>query len=614
VQPEPGRWTVLLPVDNAGMVSAERPTVPGMPPQPGPTAAPVVPGYVLEDLLGRGGSGQVWRARPRGGGSPVAVKVLVRGDPERQEREAALLGELDHPHLVRLHEVVRREVRGAQAQVSLVLDLLEGGSLAALLARRDRLRPGEVVTTVAPIAAALAHAHERGVVHGDLSPGNVVFTAEGRPVLTDLGTARLVGDAARAEVTPPYVDPVVARGGAPGPASDVFGVAAAAFHALTGIAPWNAADPAGTLGVAAAGQLPDLAVLAPEAPEELVRVVLRGLSGEPHERGSAASFALDLRHACRPEPVRLPVAGVPDAELAVTGRGPRTELTHQVPGRRSRAAHAAAEPEGRLARVRARLTDRSGQADGQLRSVLRRVAVTGATALAVTGALVGAVWLGTSWGRPADPLPAAVAGPVPTSAPTTTPGASASAPPTTATPPSPPAGSADPAPPAPATSPPPVSPSASAPPSAAAPLSPADRGEEPVDDAGWAALVADLYGRRAAAFGSADPAALAGVYAPDSPLLTRDTDQLEALATAGREVEGFDPQVRELVERTVESPGRVRVVVVDALSAYRLVPAPAADPSGDVQLVPGRGDARVELVLVGTGEGWRIAEAHLLDG
>ena len=76
---------------------------------------PVVPGYRLELLLGRGGSGEVWRARPRGGGAPVAVKLLVAGDGERQAREAALLGALDHPHLVRLHEVVHQPRRGGPA-------------------------------------------------------------------------------------------------------------------------------------------------------------------------------------------------------------------------------------------------------------------------------------------------------------------------------------------------------------------------------------------------------------------------------------------------------------------------------------------------------------------
>ena len=63
-------------------------------------------------------------------------------------------------------------------------------------------------------------------------------------MLTDLGVARVLGETSAGEVTPAYVDPTVARGGAPGPASDVFGVAAAAFHALTGVAPWNAATPA----------------------------------------------------------------------------------------------------------------------------------------------------------------------------------------------------------------------------------------------------------------------------------------------------------------------------------------------------------------------------------
>ena len=108
------------------------PTVPVMPavlPSDAPRGAepPLVPGYTLETMLGRGGSGEVWRAVPRRGGEAVAVKVLVAGDPERQAREAALLGELDHPHLVRLVEVVHQPRRGGVARVALVLELLPGG-------------------------------------------------------------------------------------------------------------------------------------------------------------------------------------------------------------------------------------------------------------------------------------------------------------------------------------------------------------------------------------------------------------------------------------------------------------------------------------------------------
>ena len=565
-----------------------------MPVPSAPSAAPVVPGYVLEELLGRGGSGQVWRARPRGGGTPVAVKVLVRGDPERQEREAALLGELDHPHLVRLHEVVRHEVRGGPAEVALVLDLLAGGSLAALLARRGRLRPGEVVTTVAPVAAALAHAHDRGVVHGDLSPGNVVFTAEGRPVLTDLGTARLVGDTARAEVTPAYVDPVVARGGAPGPASDVFGVAAAAFHALTGIAPWNAADPRGTLTVAAAGELPDLALLAPEAPEELVRVVRRGLSPEPHQRGSAAAFALDLRHACRPEPVRLPVAGVPDAELGRTGLGPLTELTHQVPGRRPRAAHAAPVRAGRWARLRAGVATRAGLDGGPgpgglLGGALRRLVVVGAVVLAVAAGLAGAAWAGASWGgRQGEPLPAAETALATGNAAGTGAPAEESAGAPTARP----------------------AEGAGPPSDAGAGVSVADRTTAPDDDDGWTALLTELYARRAAAFTAAEPAVLPGAYLPGSALLERDTAQVSRLVAAEQTLEGFAPQVRRLLSVTPDGEDRVVLRLIDELPGYRVVPV-AGPGAASAQEVAGRGEAEVRIVVQRTAVGWRISDAQV---
>jgi hypothetical protein len=470
---------------------------------------PVVPGYLLETLLGRGGSGEVWRAVPRRGGPAVAVKVLVDGDPERQAREAALLGELDHPHLVRLIEVVHQPRRGGAARVALVLELLEGGSLAALLARRGRLRPGEVVTTIAPVAAALAHAHANGVVHGDLSPGNIVFTADGRPVLTDLGVARVLGEQAAGEVTPPYVDPTVARGGAPGPASDVFGVAAAAFHALTGVAPWNAATPADTLLVAAAGYLPDLPELAPDPPAELVAVVERGLSADPHDRGSAAAFALDLRHACRPEPVRLPVPGIPDADLGRTGRGPRTELTHQVPGRRPRPAPAVVEfgPAGRLSEVRDRLT---ALAD-------RRTAVlAGAAGILVAAGLAALAW-GPSAGEPTRPDVAA------------------------------------------ATSAAPVQTSAERPAAAASPQT---------DD--WAGEVEELYRRRAAAFEAASLAELDDVYAPDSPLLAADQEHVRALAAAGETLQGFAPEVVRL-EATDVGEDRVELNLVDRWPDYRVV-------------------------------------------
>ncbi|MBA3250401.1 MAG: serine/threonine protein kinase, partial [Geodermatophilaceae bacterium] len=261
--------------------------------------------YRIEELIGYGGCGEVWRARHRDTGESVALKWLRGGGPElreRQLREASLLAAVNHPHLGRLREVLLD--RGDPV---LVLDHHAGGSLAALLARRRRLRPGEVVSVISPVAAALAYAHDEGLVHADVTPGNVLFTAAGRPVLTDLGVARVLGEDADLHATPEYVDPQVARGGAPTAASDVFGLAAVAFHALAGIPPWNASGAEATMAVAADGVLPDLRRLAPDAPKELLETVLRALSAEPELRGTAAEFALDVRHACEPEAVAFAV-------------------------------------------------------------------------------------------------------------------------------------------------------------------------------------------------------------------------------------------------------------------------------------------------------------------
>jgi hypothetical protein len=517
---------------------------------------PVVPGYTLQELLGRGASGEVWRAVPRGGGEAVAVKVLVTGDPERQVREAALLGELDHPHLVRLREVVHQPRRGGTPRVALVLDLLAGGSLAALLARRGRLAPGEVVTAMAPVAAALAHAHDRGIVHGDLAPGNILFTAEGRPVLTDLGVARVLEETAAAEVTPAYVDPVVARGGVPGPASDVFGVAAAAFHALTGISPWNASTPQDTVEVAGAGFLPDLAELAPEAPAALVTVIRRGLSADPHARGTAAEFALDLRHACRAEPVALGGGSA----VAPSGRpDSRTALTHVVPGRRPRPTPAVVQRAARTRRVPVAV----------LRGVL--VAAVALVALAL------AAWAGTRWGNgdaqaPGGPAEAA---------------ATASALPSDE--PSPP--SADPEVPAVALT------EGDGLPETATPSTPE----------AWRAVVAELYQRRAEAFGAAGPARLQDVYTPGSVLLAADQEHAAALTAAREMLSGFAPAVRG-VSVLAASDERAELLLTDRWLDYLVVPAES--PEGPVlRTLPGRPDAQVQVVLLRTAEGWRMDTA-----
>ncbi len=111
-------------------------------------------------------------------------------------REVRILSALEHDHLVRAHAVVRLQAHeAASGGLGLALDYAPGGSLAALVGCRGRLGPGETVTVLTPIAQALAYLHGQGFTHGDVAPGNVLFTAHGKPLLADLGVGRMVADA-----------------------------------------------------------------------------------------------------------------------------------------------------------------------------------------------------------------------------------------------------------------------------------------------------------------------------------------------------------------------------------------------------------------------------------
>ena len=210
---------------------------------------PQVPGFTLTRRLGAGSTGTVWSATRDADGSPVAIKLVAgpaddRGDPgtpraagdavEQAAREAGVLAGLDHPHIVRLHAATAL----ADGTLALVLDLVDGGSYAAVVTARGHLHPGELVTALSPVSRAVAHLHALGVVHADLSPGNVLFTREGRPMVSDLGVARLFGE--RPETlhgTEGFTAPEVLMGEQPTPASDVYAIGALAWFGLTGAAP-----------------------------------------------------------------------------------------------------------------------------------------------------------------------------------------------------------------------------------------------------------------------------------------------------------------------------------------------------------------------------------------
>ena len=263
------------------------------------------------EQLGRGGMGVVWRARDERLGRVVALKVLhpwVADDPElrdRFEREAAALARLEHPNVVRLYDVL--EDRG---QTVLVMELVEGEPLEAVLSAAPRSWD-DARRLCAPVAAALAHAHARGVVHRDLTPANVlVERGSGRLVVTDFGLARLARSSRSAPVsgvlagTPEYWAPEQAAGDPTGPSTDLYALGCVLYRLLSGRLPFEGEDRLATGLRRAHEPAPSLTVAVPSAPHDAVRVVDRLLARTPEARGDAVEAALALGA----HPATLPAA------------------------------------------------------------------------------------------------------------------------------------------------------------------------------------------------------------------------------------------------------------------------------------------------------------------
>lgn len=259
-----------------------------------------LPGYTLAGLLGFGGTGEVWRGVDEATGEPVALKRLwepAAGELVSRLRRTAMLVD----QTAGRHAVALRDVRMLlNDEVVLVMEYAAGGSLAGLLTRRGRLHPSEVVTLLAPLAKALATTHANALCHGDITPSNVVFGADGKPLLSDFGLALATGE--RPADDPGFRDPALSAGWAPGPASDVFGLAAIGYTALTGVAPRPADVMAGPVPMTSVAAISELTQSVPPA---LASVVEAALAFDPDARPDAAAFAPAVLRSCSAAPIRL---------------------------------------------------------------------------------------------------------------------------------------------------------------------------------------------------------------------------------------------------------------------------------------------------------------------
>jgi serine/threonine-protein kinase len=256
--------------------------------------------YSLDRELGRGGMGVVFLARDVALDRPVAIKLLppaLAADADARARflrEARTAARLSHPHIVQIHAV---EEHGDLA--FFVMAFVDGETLGARVRARGALSADEVMRVTQEVAWALEHAHQRGVIHRDIKPDNILLEREsGRAMVTDFGIARMVqasdtpvSGATRG--TPQYMSPEQAVGGPVDARSDLYSLGVTTFFAATGRLPFESTTAAGYLSKHAAEAAPSLAVHAPRLPHRFAAAVDQCLRKDPSERpDSAEALAL----------------------------------------------------------------------------------------------------------------------------------------------------------------------------------------------------------------------------------------------------------------------------------------------------------------------------------
>jgi len=268
---------------------------------PGSTFA----GYEVESVVGLGGIGILYRARQIRLDRPVALKVVEpesARDPvvrERLRREARAVAALDHPNVVPLYEAGEKD-----GTVYIVTRWVEGTELGTLLHDEGAMEPGRAAWTAAQIASALEIAHEKGLVHRDVKPSNVIVTAEGHAYLTDFGLAKRVETAAgltgadQILGTVDYVAPEQIEGSEPDARSDIYSLGCVLYEMLSGEPPFSAQKGGmAKMWAHVNSDPPPLRERRTDVPPALDDVMRRAMARDPNARPTAAALRSSLIRA-----------------------------------------------------------------------------------------------------------------------------------------------------------------------------------------------------------------------------------------------------------------------------------------------------------------------------
>jgi serine/threonine protein kinase len=286
--------------------------------------------YELLERLGEGGMGEVWKAHDTQLQRAVAIKLLrsdLSGDPDFGAsflREARLVAALHHPNIVQIHDFQLAD-RGAQGRAYMVMDYIEGGTLAASLqatVRQGLFWPAsDIVELFTSISLALDYAHEQGMIHRDIKPANILLQrspvgtrSPGEPVLTDFGIARWQGGGSTLTGfvgTPLYISPEQAQSDPVDRRSDLYSLGIVLYEILTGTVPFRGGNPLAIMLQHVHESPPPPVSLNPHVSSALSAVVLRSIAKNPQERfPGAAQMTSALAQAFNlAVPARLAEAG-----------------------------------------------------------------------------------------------------------------------------------------------------------------------------------------------------------------------------------------------------------------------------------------------------------------
>src|SRR5262245_34117806 len=268
--------------------------------------------YELLEEVGRGGQGVVFRARQKNLNRIVALKVIRLGQwaskahLKRFRLEAEAAARLEHPGIVPIHDVGERD-----GSCYFSMKFVEGGQLDEVV-RREPIPIRRAAELIAKVARTVHYAHEHGILHRDIKPGNILLDAKGEPHLTDFGLARLVeSDSSVTQTldvlgTPSYMSPeqAVGNNAAIGSATDVYGLGAVLYQLLTGHPPFAGGATYETIKLLLDTEPRQPRLLNPKIDRDLSTICLKCLEKDPKRRyPSALALAEDLEHWLKHEPI-----------------------------------------------------------------------------------------------------------------------------------------------------------------------------------------------------------------------------------------------------------------------------------------------------------------------